>query len=120
MRSTLTGYGAWLALIAVTGCDEGRELSGTAAPPAIQNDYKARIDALTPGQRDALFLRAIRDAKQDCQGVVGSAYNGEHFGMPAWVARCSDGRDWMVMVGANGQAHVARREEAPAKEKGRR
>ena len=73
---------------------------------------KALIDALAEGQRNAVFLRAIRDGGQDCQQVVGSAYNGEQLGRPAWAARCDDGRDWVVMLEANGRALVARREEA--------
>lgn len=78
---------------------------------AVAAGLKSRIDALRPAARDALFLRAVRDAGHDCQRVVGSAYNGVHFGMPGWAARCSDGVDWLVMLRADGTALVARREE---------
>ena len=106
MRSA-AGWAA--ALLLVSGCDGAPETNKVTVPDA---NYKARIDALDDRQRDAVMLRAVRDARQDCQGVVGSAYSGVQFGMPSWVARCSDGRDWMVMLDKGGRAHVARREEA--------
>jgi hypothetical protein len=97
----------WLgALLLATACD-----GGPAPSPARENPFQQRIAALDEGQRNAVFLRAIRDAGQDCQGVAGSAEGGVQFGMPSWVARCSDGRDWLIMLAPDGRAHVARREE---------
>jgi hypothetical protein len=32
--------------------------------------------------------------------------------MPSWAARCTNGEDWLIMLGKGGRAHVARREEA--------
>ncbi len=99
-----------MALLGFAGCHDG-----PAAPRQESSrdmaQLKARIDALGEGPRNALFLRAIRDAKQSCQGVAGSAYSGIHFDRPGWVARCSDGRDWMIMLDRDGRALVARREE---------
>ena len=103
-------------LLAAAACDgeaEPRQAKPIAVP---EGGYKQRIDRLAAGQRDALFLRAIRDAGQNCQQVVGSAYNGVHFGMPSWAARCSNGADWLIMLGKGGNAHVARREEKPKEE----
>lgn len=100
----------FLAAAACDGDAEPRKVKPVSVP---EGGYKQRIDALPAGQRDALFLRAIRDAGQECQQVVGSAYNGVHFGMPSWAARCSDGADWLVMLAKGGIAHVARREEKP-------
>ncbi|HEX8214450.1 MAG TPA: hypothetical protein VF582_03145 [Allosphingosinicella sp.] len=77
-----------------------------------EGGYRERIERLKDEQRDALFLRAVRDAGHDCQGVAGSAYNGVHFGMPSWAARCTNGEDWLIMLGKGGRAHVARRQEA--------
>jgi hypothetical protein len=101
------------ASLVLTAC--GNE---AASPPEPQptpsgTDYRARIEALPAGQRDAVMLRAVRDAGQDCQAVVGTAAAGAQFGMPSWIARCSDGRDWMVMIRADGTALVAPREEKP-------
>jgi len=100
---------AAMPLLALGAC----EAEPARAPAVVAADgaYKARIDALAPGQRNAVFLRAVRDAGQDCQNVAGSAYGGEQYGMPSWVARCADGRDWLVMVDKGGTAHVSRREE---------
>lgn len=98
----------WLVVGALAACEGGTEPRNAASP---EDGYKARIDALAPPQRDALFLRAIRDAGHDCQQVAGSAYNGEQFEMPSWAARCSDGRDWLVMLARDERALVARREE---------
>jgi hypothetical protein len=103
-----------LTLALLAGCGEEQPVPTRAETAAALARQKARIDALPRGQRDAVLLRAIRDGGQDCQQVVGSAYNGEQFGRPAWTARCADGRDWIIMVEANGRALVARREEAPA------
>jgi hypothetical protein len=100
-----------LVTLALAGCggagDGGEATTSTRAGEAL----KARIDAMDAPQRDALFLRAVRDAGHDCQGVAGSAYSGRHFDMPSWAARCTNGADWLIMLAADGRALVARREE---------
>lgn len=103
-----------LTLALLAGCGEEPPVPTRAETAAALARQKARIDGLAEGQRNAVFLRAIRDGGRECQQVAGSAYGGEQFGRPAWVARCEDGRDWIIMVEANGRALVARREEAPA------
>jgi hypothetical protein len=100
-------------LLALGGCDSGSPPAPAPTVQPAQNVYKARIDALPDARRDAVFLRAVRDAGHDCQEVIGSAYNGEQFGMPAWAGRCRDGADWLIMLGRDGRALVARREEKP-------
>ena len=102
-----------VALFVGAACGQDAEPRKVKAITVPEGGYKQRIDALPAGQRDALFLRAIRDAGQECQQVVGSAYNGVHFGMPSWAARCSNGADWLIMLGKGGNAHVAQREEKP-------
>ena len=121
MRSLLTARGERrcrrcrlapiAAMLLVAGCDVAGDGSDTASRSVTEAFYKARIDALGDGRRNALMLRAVRDAGQDCQGVAGSAYNGEHFGRPSWAVRCNDGRDWLIMLEKDGRALVARREE---------
>jgi hypothetical protein len=103
-----------LGACALASCDAGVKPD---EPTENQNlrAMKGRIDELAEGQRNAVFLRAIRDARQPCQAVVGSAYNGINFGRPSWAARCADGQDWLVMIEASGRALVAKREEAGAK-----
>lgn len=98
-----------LLVLATAACDAEQQEQGP--PPSTIAEFKQRIDRLAPQQRDAVFLRAVRDAGMDCQKVVGSGPSGLQFGMPSWVARCDDGRDWMIMLDKGGRAHVARREE---------
>jgi hypothetical protein len=107
MGGTRAAAAALLPLL-TCACD-----SGPPRPIEVaEGGYRERIEALTHGQRDALFLRAVRDSGHDCQSVAGSAYNGPQFGMPSWAARCTNGEDWLIMIGKGGRAHVARREEA--------
>jgi hypothetical protein len=109
----LKRIGLLAAALLIWGCDDGvepAEPSKTAELAAI----KGRIQGLPDGQRNGVFLRAIRDAGQPCQEVIGSAYNGEYFGRPSWAARCREGQDWLVMIDAGGRALVARREAAPS------
>ncbi len=99
------------SMLLLAACDSG--VKPEAPDPAqSQQAMKARIDTLSDGRRNAVMLRAVRDAGQPCQNVIGSAYNGVHFSRPSWVARCADGKDWLVMLDAGGRALVAAREEA--------
>jgi hypothetical protein len=98
-------------LLLTAACGENAAPPEGREPPAAENPFKERIAKLPAGQRNAVFLRAIRDAGQNCQNVVGSAQGGEQFGMPSWVARCGDGGDWVIMLSPDGRALVARREE---------
>ncbi len=107
----MRGFGLMLGMAAMAGCDPGVKPADAPPTKTIQA-MKGRLDALTPKQRDAVFLRAIRDAGQPCQDVIGSAYNGITFDRPSWAARCEDGQDWLVMIEASGRALVAKREEA--------
>jgi hypothetical protein len=111
MRDRFVRIGALLLVLSACDGSEREPQAKPAAAPEV--DYKARIDRLSAAQRDALFLRAVRDAGHDCQQVVGSAFSGEHFGMPGWVARCGNGADWLIMLSKGGRALVARREAKP-------
>ncbi len=102
------------AALVLSGCQQEAAAPTRAQRTAALEQQKARIDALSKGQRNAVFLRAIRDGGQDCQQVLGSAYGGAQSGRPSWVARCGDGRDWIIILEADGRALVARREETPA------
>jgi hypothetical protein len=114
MRAIGTGYGsACLLLLAACGSGPDEGAQNILSIDVSDGDAKARLDALDAPQRDAVLLRAVRDAGQACQRVTGSAFQGFEFGMPSWVARCGDGRDWLIMIGKDGYAHVARREERP-------
>ncbi|RYD99136.1 MAG: hypothetical protein EOP61_14840 [Sphingomonadales bacterium] len=97
-----------IAALLVAAC--GAKPSDTPATPspAATGNATAAVIALSEPQRRAVFLRAIRDAGLDCQGVtmaeqvvVGAA--------PRWRAACTDGRDYLIDVAADGTAHVVSR-----------
>ena len=108
MRS-LIGTGLVLAL-ALAGCGSGSEQPDSAQTSATgtADDYQQKLLGLDEGQRNAVFIRAIRDADAEgsCQGVENSAYVGKHEGAPMWTARCSDGSDWAILLGPTGTAQV--------------
>lgn len=100
-------------ILALTACGEGNEQTAeapaTAPEPNVEaGEYQEEILSLDEGQRNAVFIRAIRDVdvEQSCQGVESSAYVGEYQGAPMWTARCSDGTDWAILLGPTGTAQV--------------
>jgi hypothetical protein len=96
---------ATAVLLALGGCDRGTA-EGTAAIEVPEGDYQARLQALPEGQRNAVFIRALRDAGRDCQKVVSSAFQGALQGRPTWTARCDDGVGWVILIGKAGVAQV--------------
>ena len=91
------------------GCSKGmdsqpQQKTATAAP---KDDYAARIRAMPEAARNAVFIRAIRDARFDCQHVASSSEVGKN-GSAAWSAVCSDSGQWIIGIGANGNAQVTR------------
>lgn len=108
MPRLIAGTGLALAL-ALAGCGEGGEQTVEAPLTAPEGEsYQDEILSLDQGQRNAVFIRAIRDVdvEQTCQGVESSAYVGEHEGTPMWTARCADGTDWALLIGPTGTAQV--------------
>lgn len=70
-------------------------------------DGTARIDAerlaeMPEGQRNAVFIRAIRDAGLDCQHVERSRAEPDHRGYPVWTAECAGGGRWTLVVTGTG------------------
>ena len=90
-----------------TGSDGGNAVQA-AAPDAIQN----QLQAMPEGQRNAVFIRAIRDARQECQHVESSEPAGEHQGFPVWNATCAGGGTWTIVVMNGGNAAVLNADEA--------
>ena len=89
--------------------------SADTDPPSNQSagvDYRARIEALSEGQRNAVFIRAIRDARLDCQHVQGAVPAGDYRGMPVWDVRCTGGGNWTIVVTADGTAQILDADEA--------
>ena len=111
MRKAMAGAGAAL-IIGLSACGgTGVETANKAqgpGPDAIQNQLASMPEA----QRNAVFIRAIRDAGQECQHVESSRADGEHQGLPVWSATCSGGGTFTIVIMNNGTATVLNAEEA--------
>lgn len=106
-RYKLAGSATALAL-ALGACSDDE-----TTPIAIaESDHQQRLQAMPEGQRNAVFIRALRDAGRDCQGVERSAYQGVREGIPTWTVRCNDGGDWLVLISGAGVAQVVSAAEA--------
>jgi hypothetical protein len=107
MMSTTT-LAAIAALLPLAACDRGS--SQAQQPPQAadnaQRDTQARLAAMAEGERNAVFIRAIRDAGFDCQHVDSSSYQDISAGAPTWVATCDKASNWVILIGSNGAAQV--------------
>ena len=110
MRTIMLATGAGLAL-ALAACGE-REAEDSDRAEANQVDVANQLAALPDGQRNAVFIRAIRDAGEDCQHVESSARAGEYQGMPVWSAQCEGGASWSIVVTRDGTAQLVNDAEA--------
>lgn len=113
MRALLVMLGGSLMLAA---CGPSAEKQAAANEAAAANAVEAqemtsKVAALAPGQRDGVFIRAIRDAGLPCQGVT-SSEAGEKPG--SWVATCQEGSRHIITFGANGMANVTSFTPQPA------
>jgi hypothetical protein len=83
-------------------------VSGNAADNAAN-----QLASLPEGQRNAVFIRALRDANQPCQHVDSSESLGEYRGFPVWRAHCDNGAtNWTIVVTADGTAQIINDAEA--------
>lgn len=109
VRTVTAAAAAALALAACGEADtEGANAVAVLGPDSIQN----RLAAMPEGQRNAVFIRAIQDARQECQHVESSEPAGEHQGFPVWNATCQGGGTWTIVVMNDGRAAVLNAEEA--------
>ena len=111
---TLVAAASAAILIGLAGCggEPAQEAETNITVP--EGDTVQRLRDMPEGQRNGVFIRAIRDAGRDCQHVDASSEFGEVNGSPAWTARCEDGTQWVVMIGRDGIATVANRAELEA------
>ncbi|MES2042697.1 MAG: hypothetical protein V4475_02410 [Pseudomonadota bacterium] len=97
-----------LILLAMGGCDRPSPQNATATRPASgTDDYLRRMNGFPVKQREAVFLRAINDAGLTCQAVNSSETHRPVQGYPAWVAHCSNRRNWVLILLDNGIMQVA-------------
>ncbi|TPG15693.1 hypothetical protein EAH84_02600 [Sphingomonas oligophenolica] len=90
------------ALFGLAACDSSKAGNAPAPDAASTSNYLDKLESLPGRQRDGVFLRAIRDSGQDCQGVTTSQRTETPDGKPAWTATCTDGTIWILVLGANG------------------
>jgi hypothetical protein len=92
--------------------------NSSAPPPAPTNQAESaaasgnQIAALSEGQRNGVFIRAIRDANLDCQHVDSSEAAGVQQGYPVWTAHCDNGATYTIVLTGNGSAQVIDAAEA--------
>jgi hypothetical protein len=97
---------AILLLLALLGCDVGgksEEMKGVTV--SLGGETQARLETMPEGQRNAVFIRAIRDAGLTCQYVESSAFAGRYKDAPMWAAHCRN-EDWAILLGAEGAAQI--------------
>jgi hypothetical protein len=100
---------AFLLPTLLVACNSGNDkLGGESAGETAKQEAPAgdRVAALSEGQRNAVFVRAIRDAGLGCQGVEKSIPAGHFRDLPLWTATCSDGRSWTIVVPRSGVAQI--------------
>jgi hypothetical protein len=101
--------GTSIALI-LSGCGDEKagDQANVTSIEVPEGNYQSELLAMPEGQRNAVFIRAIRDANapETCQGVESSSYRGETSGAPTWTARCNDGGEWTIVIGRDGMADV--------------
>ena len=94
----------------LAGCGSTTTIGNDQAPAPAS--YGERLQAMPDGQRNAVFIRAIRDAGLDCQHVAGSTPEADYRGMPVWNVRCDGGGNWTVVLSNGGIAQILNASEA--------
>lgn len=82
--------------------------TNTATPvPEGPSAFQNQVAALSDGERNLVFIRAIRDSGKDCQGVTGSERKDVAASPdPLWIATCQGGATYGVLIGRDGTAQV--------------
>lgn len=96
-----------VAALALAACGE----SGPAPQPSPTmgpggKDFRAEVTKLPEPQQKVVFLRAILDAGQTCQGVNEAARQPDQNGNVIWLVRCEGAQDWLVALKADGTVNV--------------
>jgi hypothetical protein len=104
MRITVS---AALALVTAACGGGGQNQAAPAANAANAVEPAGnQVAALSEGQRNAVFIRAIRDAGLDCQHVDSAVSVDAGFNLPTWRATCQGGGEYMITIGPDGSAQV--------------
>jgi hypothetical protein len=92
--------------LATAACGGGGQNQAAAAAANGAEPAGNQIASLSEGQRNAVFIRAIRDAGLDCQHVERAVPAGTARNLPVWRATCQGGSDYMIAIGADGTAQI--------------
>ena len=112
MRMPVAAIGT-ACLLLLGACDnQAAEQESTA--PAQEENYQARMAALSPGQREMVLLNAIHEGGRDCDDAKTTTELAPIKGSPTWRITCDNGQKWIVIVGASGVAVVTTERELKA------
>lgn len=104
MRRTIAATG--LLLAACQGSPPATD------QPQAGNPFEERLRAMAEGERNAVFIRAIRDSRQECQHVESAAPGEPVRGTPTWRALCERGLSYTIAILPSGTAQVVNNAEA--------
>ena len=104
---------AALLMLGACGSPQQDAAVATNTISAPEDDYIAKIRALSKRQQQGVFLRAIRDDHRDCQEVTDSQEVGSINHAPTWAVTCDKQTRWLVTIAANGIATVTDPSELP-------
>ncbi len=100
-----------IATLALAACQAAPDQN--AAEPADTagkiSIYTAEVLAPSVGQRNAVFVHAIRDAGLACQGVTKSDRLADTAGNAVWRADCDDGTAHLIQMTPDGTALIVSR-----------
>ena len=102
MRKSFALAALTLAACQPSAPESANQNNATAGAESLQN----RLVSMPEGQRNAVFIRAIRDAGLDCQYVDSAVQAGEYQGAPLWSAHCQGGQSYTIAIAAGGYAQI--------------
>lgn len=92
--------------LATAACGGGQNQAASANAGTAAEPVTNQVAGLSDAQRNAVFIRALRDAGLDCQHVERSVPAGTIQNMPAWRATCQGGGEWTIVIAADGTAQI--------------
>lgn len=103
---------AAVLLLSLTACGRTDDLSNAEAARSEGLKAQEELQVLPSAKRNAVFIRAIREAGLDCQQVESSVLIGYRDTQPVWTATCSDKRVWTILIAGDGVAQILNAQEA--------
>ena len=104
MRRTLLT--ALAGTLMITACDQPRQEQPKQQQIKVQSEEQKQLHKLNPLNRAIALRRAIYDSGFRCRRVDESGFVQEYKNLSMWTARCNDGKQWSIVVGADGSAQV--------------